>query len=265
MIVISTNIVLAAVGSIDGDSPVILWDNLVTVDTLSADTEAAGYPATNLANPNTHEIWKADDTSDQYITIATGVEQEIEALGVARHNFGSGAIVVSVEAFIGGVWTEVVQEFQPSDDAPLIFRFTRGIYSQVRLKLQPGLVAPQAAVVYAGPLLVMERKLYQGHTPLKYARMENVTNGYSEAGNFLGRITTGRWRESSAKFSLLDPDWVRLNLEPFLEARPPFFFAWRPESYPLEAGYAVLTAPPRWAPAAQHSLVEIDLPMKGVA
>jgi hypothetical protein len=163
-------------------------------------------------------------------------------------------------------WFELVQEVQLADDAPVLFRFEPQPLTAIRLHTQPGDEAPRAAVMYVGKLLILPRTLWQGHTPIKYGRKRKVVNGTSESGNFLGRTVLNETRESTAHLSLIDPDTYREDIDPFIDAslENPFFFAWRPEMYPREVGYAWLTADPRPVNASQHGLTELDLVMQGV-
>lgn len=64
----------------------------------------------------------------------------------------------------------------------------------------------------------------------------------SESGNFLGRIVVGQSLETALSLQNITPSWYRSNMEPFVTAarEAPFFFAWRPGSYPRELGYAWL-------------------------
>lgn len=273
MLVISSNLVLLAAsptglpGGLTLDHPVIGWHNVVTSSTIVADTAEANYPASNLANPATHLEWRAEDDSEQYLTITTNEVDPIDYVAVARHNFGSEQIPVSIEGFISGVWTEIVEEVLLSDDSPVLFRFEAQSLSTVRIRMQAGDNAARAAVVYCGTLLVLERKIYVGHTPLPHGRKSNIANGRSETGNFLGRIIMGSWRESTVPLSLISPDWYRANMDPFLEdpARDlPFFFAWRPQTYPREIGYAFLTDDPVPAPVGPSNLIAFDLKVSGV-
>jgi hypothetical protein len=68
------------------------------------------------------------------------------------------------------------------------------------------------------------------HTPIKYGRRTNVTNGMSESGNFLGRIVLGQMVETEVSLQNITPGWYRSYMDPFIEAsrETPFFFAWRP-------------------------------------
>lgn len=128
--------------------------------------------------------------------------------------------------------------------------------------------APRAAVLYTGALLVMERAIYVGHTPLKYARQIDAIDGIAESGDYLGSIILGEYRESPAKFSQIDPDWYRENMEPFMAAasslRRPFFFGWRPYTYPMESGFARLINDPWPTPDGTSHLTEIELQMRGI-
>ncbi|MBR1193242.1 hypothetical protein [Bradyrhizobium sp. AUGA SZCCT0160] len=273
-IVISSAIVLQAAsptglpGGVTLDHPVIGWHNLVTASTIVADTEEAGFPASNLANPATHLEWRAEDDSEQYLTITTNEVDPIDYVAVARHNWGSAQIPVSIEGFIDGDWEEIVEEVILPDDGPALFRADLQSLAQIRIRLQEGTAIPRAAVVYAGRLLIMERKLYVGHVPMKHGRRTRVIDNMSESGNFLGAIELGAWRESVAPFSLISPDWYRNYMDAFIAdvgKRKPFFFGWRPGTYPLEIGYARLTEDPDPSPVGPSNLHAFDLKMKGVA
>ncbi len=266
MIVLSQALVLEAqVASIPADNPIIGWHNIVTAGGIEADGAAVGYPASNLAQPTTHEIWKGANTSDQYLTIAGDIDP-IDYIGIAGHNFASGDIVVSIEGYISGSWVEIFEETLLARDDSVILRFEPLSLSQVRLKLQPDSVIPRAATVYCGKLLEMQRAIYVGHTPLTDARKTKLYTGASESGNFLGRIVLSEMRQSPARFRLLDPDWFRANMRTFLaQARTlPFFFAWRPSTYPEEGGYAWLMNDPMPSPDDQSHMIEVELVMQGV-
>jgi len=270
MLVLSQALVLAAqAAAIPADNPVIGWETVVEVGAITATSAATGYPVSNLLNPATHLLWKESPDSpavDQYLTIAIGTVDDLDYVGIARHNFGTAGIVVSVEGYIDSVWTEIVEETMlPNDDAVLL-RFEPQSLEAIRVRLQPGSAPAQAAVLYCGKLLEMERGLYVNHTPLSHGRKAKVVTGKSEAGNFLGRIVLNELRESVARFVLLDPAWYRTYMDDFLAqtSERPFFFAWRPATYPFETGFAWLTNDPMPAPDDQSHLIQVELVMQGV-
>ena len=252
---------------VTADHPVIGWHNIVAATNIVATYEDPDYPASNLATALTHEEWRSEDDGEQFLTLTTGYVDDIDYVGVAKHNWGSDQIAVSLEGFIDGDWVELVAERLLTDDSPLLFRFTAQSLSQVRIRLQaPTDVLPRAAVVYVGKLLTLERKIWNDHVPIPHGRRTEIQNGRSESGNFLGRIVLGAWRESVIPLSLLSPGWVREYAQEFLvaAATTPFFFGWRPETYPAEVGYCWTTEDPIPAPKSPANVIAFDLKVSGV-
>lgn len=272
MIIISRTLVLSQVQTYNADNPVIGWDNLVTINNIAATSAVVNFPASNLANPvtSTDQEWRATSTADQYLTVTTGRVDPIDYVALGRHNLGSTLATVSVEgqAIEGGSWVEIVQEQILPDDSPSPFRFAPQSLFAVRIKIQPVATAPKAAVMYVGALLVMERGLWVGHTPLKYAVQVNAIDGLAESGDNLGSIVIGEWRDSPARFRGLSPTFFRTKMWPFLNVatrqRRPFFIVPRPCAYPLESGFAHLTNNPVPVPTAPNQY-EIELQMRGIS
>jgi hypothetical protein len=270
MIVFSPALVLTAQQQIDENRPIICYENHVSVSNLVADQEDADYPATNLANPLTTSLWKSGSTSDQYLTVTLSGADEVDYVGIARHNFGSGAVIVSVEAITdepGAVWEEVIDEQDLGDDRPALFVFEADHYVGVRLKLQPDAVEPQAAVMYLGRSLRMPKGLQPGHVPMPYARTRETLNGSSMNGEFTGSIVISQRLASSAIFKAIDGAWYRESMQPFVEVcRDPFFFAWRPVAFPSEVAYAwALSDPQPVQNYFRSDLVDISLDLGGLA
>lgn len=266
--IINNALILDAVENSGPDYPLVGWKNLATAGSIATDTALANYPASNLANPATYLQWKAADQSDQHITVTLDGVTATDFVGIAKHNFGSAQIPVSIEGYISGTWTLLAGPLIPADDTPLLFRYTPQALPQVRIRLQPGNAAANAAVIYVGKLLIVERKIYFGHTPLPHARKSTISNGASESGNFLGRIVLGSWRETTAHFERITPAWYRANMDAFFATvkETPFFFAWRPQSYPAEVGYGWLIDDPMPTPDDQNdNLLMFDLHLGGIA
>lgn len=264
---------LSSLSEDDADFPIVGWRNLVTATTVAADEEATLYPATNLATPATNEMWKSGSTADQYVTVLFGAEEEVDYAGVARHNLGTGLVVVTVQGLPAGGnpatdadWDELVAASVPSGDEALIFRFDPTYLIGVRLLLEPVSVEPQAAVLYVGKLLVFERGVQPGHTPIVYGRDRDVISGLSQSGQYLGRVTSGGRRRSSLSIIKLSPAWYRSTLDPFFEVatETPFFWAWSPERYPEEVGYVWLTSQPVPNPSDLVGYIDISMQMEGL-
>lgn len=251
--------------------PLIGYHNVVTSTSITSTTAADGFPVTNLANHATHLKWVGGvNTGDEYITVTTNYTDPIDYVGVAKHNFGTIAVPVSVET-TDSPPVVLVSARVLADDSPVIFRFTPRVVTELRIKIEvtDTSAPPEAAVVYVGKLLVMERsiKIDTDHVPIPYGRVTDVVNGMSETGNFLGRIVLGEYRQSRAEFTWFTSDFYRDEVDPFVDAARahPFFWAWSPSEYPLETGYSWLTkdAQPEVNPVTRRIALTLD--MRGIA
>lgn len=266
-IVVAPNLILTGdEAGLTPDHPVIGWRTATIVTATTSDTD---HPAINMVNPATHLFWRSGAVSSyQYITVA-GYDDNFDYAAIARHNLGSQQIPISVGYFTDnspGSYVPLIQDTILPDDGPALFRFSSQGLSNVTIRLLVGSVAAQVAVVYCGKLLVLPRKVYQGFAPINYARVAKVTNGRSEAGNFLGRIVLQEFVKNTMPLSLIDPAYFREHIAQFLIASKatPFFIAWRPQTYPLEIGYCHMTNDPVPTNEAPHGLIAMQFEMTGV-
>ncbi len=269
MIVITSSPVLGPVSSVtmDARNPRIGWHNLVRYNNISADEAADDEPITNLANPATYLLWRGRTTDPQIVLLQFFGAETVNYFAIAKHNFGSSGATISFESSTNGTtWTTRVAAFNPPDDAVIIREFDPAVASSFRLSITPGTVPPAIGILYIGEILVLQRRLYVGHTPLPYGRQTVVSTGFSESGQFLGRVRRREVFESSIDLKNLTPDWYRENMEPFIAQATvnPFFWAWRPGDYPFETGYAWLTGDPAMSNQLPNGMVQVSLSMQGI-
>jgi hypothetical protein len=260
----------------NGNNPIIGYDNRVTTGNVSASSADEDHPAVNVANVNTWQYWQgngfASPTDDEFLTVIVDSVEPIDYVGIARHNFFTAQIPVTVEvqSTDGAAWVAVTSEGVPSTDGPLIYRFEEQSVYAVRVHMGSpltGTTAPQVGVLYLGKLLVLQRRIYVGHTPITMGRVARITNARSETGNFLGRIVLSEARQTRVTMRNLLPDWYREYLDPFIEDSKeiPFFFAWRPLDYPNEVGYAWMTNEPVPTNQLPNGMMQVELQMTGIA
>lgn len=273
MIVVTSALALTLQQQGTADYPAIGWQNLVAAGAITAGSEQANYPASNLANPATDptQSWKSDSAATQNIDFTISQATPIDYVAIARHNLGSGEIQITVrheDANNLGSFVDLYSNVQLANDDVAIFRFSEIGTPRIRLTLAPqGSVKPQIAVVYIGKLLVMQRGIYVGHTPLTLGRRHEVNAGRNGRGDFLGRIVTSKSRNTVASIKNLKPDWYRSVFDLFAKAavESPFFFAWRPQSYPSEVGYCWLSEDPRPSNSLPNGMMQVDIPVEGIA
>lgn len=224
------------------NKPIIGWDNAVSTGTLTASSEAEGYPVTNLTNPSTSSEWRASGNGTQSITVTLGAEREINYIGIARHNFGSSGAAVSVTAEPGGV--DLVPSIMPVSDAPLMVRFDPITVTSVTITISGGSVPARMSVLYAGYLTTVKGGMYQEVVPIPYGYQTDIVTNRAESGDFLGRIMTDQRLQLAYEFAYVEYDWFKANMGPFIKSAmlQPFFFAWLPEMYPEDVAFGWLTA-----------------------
>lgn len=254
---------------IELNSPIFGYQSFVNVAGVTSGNAATGYPITNVANISTASIWKANATTQQYVTVTVSPAQTVDYIAVARHNFSTAGVAVSVETQVGSgdPWVEVIPASIPANNNAIIFRFVPQTAFGVRLKLAASTAEPEIAVIFVGKLLVSSQRIYVGHSPITLNRRVDVVSGMSESGNYLGRIVTGSNLATSVSLTNLKPDWYRANFDPFVLAAQttPFFFGWRPYSYPDEVGFAWLTNDPTPSNMMSNGMMQVSLEMNGVS
>lgn len=131
-------------------------------------------------------------------------------------------------------------DISPVDNAPIMFLDIPRTARYMQIKLTgTGTTMPRFSVVYAGVALAMQRAIYGGHAPISLSRQTQMKQPVSRGGQFLGQSFRRLGVATSVAWKNLGAAWYRQNFDPFVkEARKnPYFFAWRPQSYPLELGY----------------------------
>ena len=274
-IVVSRAYAMSEVARQRANQPILGWMSYASFYTLSATSQTEAYPATNLANPSTANRWESDSTSEQFVTVMFGVEREVDYVGIARHNLGSGAATVSIEGLLFGGdpensadWFEIFEPLILPDDGPRIFRFVPEFLIGLRLRIVPAGNKPRAAVLKVGKLTTVKWGLPPGHKPIKYARSVNRIGGRAESGDYLGSVIAGASLSTTIDLVFLEPDWYRTVLEPFrlaCEDENPFFWAWAPARYPDEVGYCWVTNSPMPTIAHTNGMIEISFAIDGIA
>lgn len=277
MIIISKTLTLSEIlpDGFDLNNPLIGYKNIGTIANIAVTSEDAEGPFINLANPNTSLKWIAEDNADQTITITNTALGELDYIGIARQNFIEAESTIEIEGyteideFDDPVWIELIAEHMPASDCPIMYRFPKEIYLGVRIHITNNVVAPSMAILYCGELLQVERKLYVGHSPLPLNEETDIITGVSENKEYLGRIIAGETNATVASFENISPTWYRSNIKPFAKAAiddNPFFWAWLPETYPDEVGFAWLIA--NITPVNQRpnkGMMRFDINMRGIA
>lgn len=241
--------------------PVFLWNNLVTMQSIftsSEDVSENDYPVTNLWNTQTSSLWKAESDEPLVIEFDITPDEEVDSLGIARHNWGTCAAAVQLFGVNPDDEMVLLAEFNPSDDTPILSIFEPDFYTRMIIFVEPAEgTIPQAAHVATGSLLKMSTGIPVGHVPIKDALDVDMLIGEAENGDFLGDIVRSQRLTTTVNFRLLDETWYRENMRPFVQARIPFFFGWAPTKWPDEVTFAKFQGSPK--PIINQSSGELDI------
>jgi hypothetical protein len=274
MILIGQAVLLASEidPTLNPNNPRIGWHSILTDDNVDADSAAEGFPADNLAVPNTYQKWVSESLDAQYVTVELEASEDADYFALAGHNFGSGQITFQLQGTLDEeapkTWDDLTDEVAVVDDRPIMYHFGTQNYLAFRLRLVPeGATPPRAAVLYIGRILTLQRRVYVGHSPAALSREITTTTGRSENGQFLGRIERRRSFVTTAQFSNLTPAWYRLRFDPFVAAASvstPFFWAWRPGTYPEDTQFAWLTETPQPTNQRNNGMMSVSLSMQAL-
>jgi hypothetical protein len=235
------------------------WENLSYGKTPTASSSAAGFPAIAATYPTTFEFWKPTAVPATW-AIDCGWDVQVDYLGLVG-DF-AGATVAIQSSPDNSTWTTHQTE-------TIMQRVSMFLFSQVTARYWRILVSdviPSVACVYFGKSLAMQRRIYQGHSPLTLSRETELSNNRSEGGQYLGRSIVRTGVQTSASWSHLTAQWYRSEFDPFVVAArtAPFFMAWRPSQYPQEMGFVWTDGDIAPSNTGPRDMMSVDLTVRGL-
>lgn len=245
------------------------WTRGLSPSAVTVSSETADGPGDAPLRPDTYEYWEASSLPATW-TVDLGVARDVDYVGIAGHTLGTKGSSALVEySTDNSNWTTFATDTAPGTDAPILFlddaKFAR--YWRVTIDGQdsPG-DPPRVAVIYLGEVLKMQRMIYGGHTPMPLARDTVLQNALSKGGQFLGQNIRRMGVTGDAAFKNLTAAWYRANFDPFVKVarQYPFFFAWRPATYPAEVAYAWATADIAPSNMGQKDYMSVAFAMRGI-
>lgn len=252
---------------INANNPRIGYHNLVVYGGVTADSEAANYPASNVTNVSTAEYWQSASNATQYINFELGVNAW-DYFAIGGHNLEGSVYQLESRADPADAWTAVTDEAIPGDNNAIMHLFESLTHPYARLKIIPASgVFPKIAVIYIGQILTLQRRVYVGHTPGVYGRQTEVVSGMSESGQYLGRIVKRQTLSTSISQENVTAAYYRQHIEPFVQAAilRPFFLAWRPAQYPDEVVFAWATSDIVPENHRTNGMMKFDIQMRALA
>jgi hypothetical protein len=239
MIHISSNLYLSQRAA-EAGLPLIGYQSILDISNVSADSSPEATPVVNLVNEQTNQFWISDSLSEQYIYFNNSEFDDIDYIGIAKSNFGTGGIEYQLQySEDGDSWEDVFDGLIPENDNAIVHHFDTLSVSFFRLRIDPDSVEPRIAHIKLGKVLAMPRCIRAPHSAITLSRETDKVNNTSENGAFLGRIIKRRYLQSSYEFKNINPLYYRQYIHPFSTHAQTgaFFIAWKPLTYPTEVAY----------------------------
>jgi hypothetical protein len=235
------------------------YESIAYGKTPTASTSAAGYPAIAATYPTTYEFWKPTAVPATW-AIDNAVAVACDYVGLVG-DFNGGIVDVQ-SSNDGGTWITQVSGQITGRVTMFLFQPVTAQYWRIQVSNQ----IPSVSVVYIGQALAMQRRIYQGHSPLTLSRNTELTNNISEGGQYLGRSIVRQGVATDAAWSHLQADWYRENFDPFVRSARtmPFFFAWRPSQFGQELGFVWTDGDIQPQNTGPRDYMSVSLNMRGV-
>jgi hypothetical protein len=131
--------------------PTILWNNIFTSGTLSASSEAAGYPKENAVSEATYNAWQPT-TLPATLTIDKGSAVSVDSAALVAHNCGTKGNTVEIQSSTDNITYTTRGTVVPTDDTTILMLFTSVSARYWRFRFTNGIV-PYVGVAMALSLI----------------------------------------------------------------------------------------------------------------
>ena len=231
--------------------------------TITASSEASGYPASDADFEMTYNYWQPTSMPATW-EINAGSAQAVNYFGIAAHTLGTDQVTIAAQGYTGTEWV-TLSETLPGDESPIMMLFGEVNYSRYRILIS-GSTTPRIGVVYIGKALEMQRPIYGGHSPAVLSRTTVTRPVSSERGQWLSRSIIRTGFSGTWSWQNLTAAWYRTYFDPFVEAArtKPFFISWRPLTFPEEVVYAWTESDIRPTNQGTRDLMSVTLNAKGL-
>ena len=205
--------------------------------TVSASTEAEGRAAERADAVDTASWWLAT-AAPAWWQILYAAAETVDAVGIVAPDLIG--VEISVEAEIGGVWTEVATH-TPTAAGAILILFAAVECTGIRVNIDE---AKRIAVIYTGEALQMLRMGYSSLGMIDLSRQAVLTSYISEGGQLLKRSIQRMGLAASYSWQNIPESWWRANGDAWAVAAltEPFFIAARPAGSASDCAYAWVDA-----------------------
>jgi len=243
------------------------YENFFTTGTVTATSEADGFPKENAYDWNTYDYWKAGAAGEVFLTVDMGSAQPADYWAISAHNLfdnsGTVQLQYSSDNFSGDI-NDAGALATPTDNSSIFIVFTEVSARYWRLKINSTTFASTIGVASIGTALEMDRAVKAGSTLAEEARNDMYVNQVSDGGQFLGRSLIRKGVKFSVGFTVQSLSFVRNDWSAFLDhaEQKPFWYSWNPD-YP-DAVFVWLDGLPTAPKFDRHNTLALNMKLMGI-
>lgn len=218
--------------------PTILFNNLFLSGTLSASSEASGFPKENAVSENTNKSWKPSSLPAT-LSVDLGTARSVDSFALVAHECGSKGNTVTLESSPdNSTWT-VRCTVTPTDDTTILGLFTAVSARYWRIQISGG-TAPAIGVAMIGARFNFPAGVRPPYTPVWLSQTYELLTANTMGGQFLGNKVNRKGAMTAISLVSLERGFAESNLLPFREhynLGKAFVWAAGPSIFPKDVGY----------------------------
>lgn len=243
--------------------PTILWNNIFASGTLSASSEATGYPKENAISEATYSAWQPSSLPAQ-LTVDYGSPVAVDSAALVAHNCGTSGNTTLVESSTdNSTWTTRAT-ITPTDDTTILALFTSVTARYWRFNFSGG-TAPFVGVAMAGARFNFPAGVMPPYTPVWLSQRYELLTATTLGGQFLGNRVLRQGGQTSINLVSVDRTFGESTVLPFREhfnSGKAFVWAAGPSVFDKDVGYVWRTEGSLLAPTYDESGVLMSVNME---
>lgn len=218
--------------------PTILFDNLFLSGTLSASSEAVGYPKENAVSENTNKSWKPSSLPAT-LSVDLGSATSVNSFSLIAHECGSKGNTVTIESSPdNSTWT-VRCTVTPTDDTTILGLFDSVSARYWRIQIANGSI-PAIGVAMIGTRFNFPAGVKPPYTPVWLSQTYELLTSNTIGGQFMGNKVNRKGGMTSINLVSLERGFAESNLLAFREhynLGKAFVWAAGPSIFSKDVGY----------------------------
>lgn len=220
--------------------PTVLFQNVFASGTLTASSEATGYPKENVLDESTVKYW-SPTSLPATLSVDYGSSVAADALGIVAHDLDTAGCSIKVQKSVDGItYTDVTSSVTPTDNTTLLLLFTSTSSRYWRLSITGASTMPFIGVVFLGARFNFPAGVKAPYTPVWLSQQYELLTSTTLGGQFLGNRVLRQGGLTAINLVSLERDFAEDDLLPFRDyynLGKAFVWAAGPSVFSKDVGY----------------------------